>query len=700
MNIKGSYSSKPFLQRSCEYFTADSGLLSSKALCLCSSEDGTVYIGTDLGLSYTKADGSFGSFPCGKIRTIFAAPDGAVYFVSGSTVYACANGKIAEVQSFDCEIKGISGDDEIHLLTEDALYILENGRFEKYYFHNSCDGEVLACSKGKFMVAGSDFLNIAQGKRKHWMKVISAHSTMPDFKINTIAFDSSLGFLWLGTDKGAYIFDCKCSWFGHSEIDALPEEEIFSIRFAKDGRIIFSSAAGLIILENGERKYLPARRWACEPKINDAIAVDGAIWTATDSGVTKITQAEMTLEEKADYCFDLIEKHYVRSPGYVVGLIDIENNDIATGNPQISDNDGLWTQCYVGTLSLAYAVTKNEKYREAARRSMQAAALLTKVTGIKGFTARAVRFADEAGYDEKGKWAEKEWHKSPDGQCSWRGETSSDEMTGHFFGFSHYYDLCADDEEKEYIREIVCDIVDHILSHNYRLCDVDGEPTTWANWNPDLLNRTNMWLWEKGINSLELLTFLDVAYHVSGDEKYRREFLRLAVDEHYLLNASQHKKADGHVCHIDDNLGFLCSATILRIEQDPAIRKYLLMGLKHHWEYERTEHRAMFNLIYGAFSSGACDIDLAAKELRDFPIDFVERTLFNSARKDLVFDTEQELWGEPPQLKVALDIDSRVIRNCDCSPFRIDDGDEGRAASPATYLLPYWLGRYYGLIEG
>ncbi len=124
------------------------------------------------------------------------------------------------------------------------------------------------------------------------------------------------------------------------------------------------------------------------------------------------------------------------------------------------------------------------------------------------------------------------------------------------------------------------------------------------------------------------------------------------------------------------------------------------MGLKHHWDYERTEHRAMFNLFYGAFSDNPCDLDIAAKYLREFPIDFVERRLYNSSRRDLVYDTEQELWDEVPQLKEALDIDARVIRNCDSNPFHPDDGAEGGAASPTTFLLPYWFGRYYGIIEG
>ncbi len=693
---KGSYLSKTFLQRTCEYFNVEKGLMSDKALCLGADKDGNVYIGTDLGLNYTKSDGTFGAFNCGEIRTIYTSRLGEVYFASGKTLYKASEKKICELQSFDTEICDLSGTDNVYLMTANDLFILGENGFERFNFHNETNGQRLACNEKNIMASNGRSLNIAQGKRKHWMTVIPEHSTMPEFNINCVRFDETMGFLWLGTNKGAYIFDCKSNWYGHNEINALPEEEIFNISFGENGRVIFSSDAGLILLDNGSRKYLPARRWAFEKDINDAIQSKNVIWVATNSGVTKITETEMTLKDKADYCYDLIEKYYVREPGFVVGLEGIKNNDIETAKKHIGDNDGLWTQTYVGAMSYAYAVTKDEKILESARRSMKAAAYLTKTSGIKGFTARAVRYNHEGTAND---WSKNEWHPSPDGTCIWRGETSSDEMTGHFFGFSLYYDFCANEEEKDYIREIICDIVDHILENNYRLCDIDGLPTTWAIWDPKQLNNNNMWMWEKCINSLEMLTFLTVAYHVSGNEKYREEFLHLAIDEHYLLNAAQHKKFDAHVCHIDDNLGFLCMATILRIEKDPSVRKYLLMGLKHHWDYERTEHCAMFNLIYGAFSDEPCDLDITAKYLRDFPLDFVERRLFNSSRKDLVYDTEQELWGEEKQLKEALDIDARVIRYCDSNTFQADDGNEGGASSPTTFLLPYWIGRYYGLIE-
>lgn len=523
---------------------------------------------------------------------------------------------------------------------------------------------------------------------------------MPEFRINCVAFDKSLGFIWLGTDKGAFIYDNRNGWYGHKQINCLPEEEIFAIDITDDGKVILSTDAGLVIINNGAAKYLPATRWTCCEKVNDAIAVGKDIWTATDEGVTKISEKMMTLEEKANYCFDITEKYFVRTDGYVTGLDDIKNGDLSTGTPNITDNDGLWTHTYLGSLCYCYAVTKNEKVLEAARRSMHAMVKLCKVSGKKGFTARAVRYEGEEGFGtivENQDWAE--WHVAPDGSCEWLGETSSDEMTGHFFGFSLYYDFCANEEEKALIREVLCDIVDHIIENNYRLCDVDDKPTTWAIWTPSELNGNSMWMWEKCVNSLEILTFLNVAYHVSGDEKYRKEFMRLAIDEHFLLNAAQHKKDDARITHIDDNLGFLCTATILRLEKDEAIRKYLLMGMKHHWDYERAERSPLFNLIYGAFTDDMCDIDSAIKSLRDMPTDFSGKRILNSKRRNLVYDTEQERWGEAPQLLVPLDYDEKVCYNYDTNPYETDWGNGHSTSSPSSYLLPYWLGRYYGLIE-
>lgn len=688
MERKGCYRCGKFPQRFCEYYGEKDGLLSDAAFRLACDGAGKVYIGTENGLNYTKDDGSFGSFPCGKIDVIYARrSEGAVYFASDKTVYLFKNGTVSELQTFEERIAGISGEKELFLVTASALYRLEGGEF-KFFFPTDLPAEGLECSGGKLVSFSGDRLLIFAGKRKHWMSVYHEHSTMPEFKINVVKYDAALGFLWLGTDKGVYVYDGACGWSGRGDIDCLPEEKINSIDFASDGGVVLGSDAGLIVLKNGASKYLPASRWSRDENALDAIAAGSDIWTASKSGVTKIYEKEIALREKADYFFELAEKHFVRPPGFVTDLRGVKNGDLSSGRPAITDNDGLWTQTYIAALCYCYAVTKDEKVLAAARRSTKACGLLARVSGIKGFPARAVRFENDLGYgvgtEENADW--NEWHKAPDGKCEWLGETSSDEITGHFFGFSLYYDLCADDDEKASIREIVAAIVDHILEHDYRLYDCDGKPTTWAFWTPSELNYNSMWLWEKGVNSLEMLAFLDVAYHMTGNEKYRGEFLRLAVDEHFLLNAAHHKKDDARVTHIDDNLAFLATVTILRLEKDEAVRKYLLMGLRSHWNYERSEKNPLWNFIFGAFTNEVCDIDSAVKALRDAPADPVNRRIHNGNRKNLVFDAGQERWGGQKQLLSPLALDERPGGG---NPYGYDGGDDSSALCPRRFLLPY-----------
>lgn len=700
MKQKGFYTSSSFPQRICEFFTDENGLISKKVTCLFAEADGTVYFGTDSGLTVRNPEKAFTSYPLPAVNYILNT-DCGVLAACGKELYLIKNGEAAFFQAFPCEITGLSlFESTPYLTTPEILYKLENGTFVR-----SLGADMpllgLVCGAGKIVTYSSRSLNIYTGKRPHWRCIFPEHSTMPELEINCAAFDELTGFIYLGTKTGAYIYDNRSNWFGPSDISALPREEIFDIAFTADKSVVFATNAGLVILKNGKKKHLPATRWVLEEKVNAVAVTKEGIFTATDSGATLISEKEMTLSKKAEHFFDVAEKHFVKEPGFVTRLNGVQGRDISTGTPAITDNDGLWTETYIGALCYCYAVTHDKKILEAARRSKNAMLLLMRISGIKGFTARAVRFPGDADYG-KNINSEKEgseWRRAADGTTDWLGETSSDEMTGHFFGMSLYFDLCADEDEKKEICEAVCNIVDHILENSYRLCDIDGKPTTWACWDPNELNRNNIWLWEKCVNSLEILTFLDVAYHMSGNKKYRDEFMRLGIDEHYFLNIAQHKKDDGKVTHIDDNLAFLCTSTILRIEKDETVRAYVHMGLRHHWEYERPEGCVLWNLMYGAFSGEVCDLDTAVAVLRDLPYDYIDYKMLNSARKDLVFDTVQEKWGGDAQLLYPLAVDERPLSNYDSNPYVVNSDRTGRAQSPSSYILPYWFARYYGIIE-
>jgi hypothetical protein len=117
-----------------------------------------------------------------------------------------------------------------------------------------------------------------------------------------------------------------------------------------------------------------------------------------------------------------------------------------------------------------------------------------------------------------------------------------------------------------------------------------------------------------------------------------------------------------------------------------------------------------------------CDIEEAAKSLSEMNLDFVRYPVYNSYRKDIVWDTEQEESGVPAQLKYPVEYWSRLLVNYDGNQFVCDSGAEEfvaintkrtnktstlpgtsganglQASMPYVFLLPYWMGRYYGLL--
>ena len=196
----------------------------------------------------------------------------------------------------------------------------------------------------------------------------------------------------------------------------------------------------------------------------------------------------------------------------------------------------------------------------------------------------------------------------------------------------------------------------------------------------------------------------------------------LISKHHYAMNCMQYKYEDAHVAHIDDQLDFINIYPLIVYTDSDAEKEIFKMGLTHHWEYERPERSPLFNIVYGALTNNSCDIEFAAKSLSEMTLDLIRWPVYNSYRKDLVWDTEQEEVGVPPQLKYALEYSARVLSHYDGNQLVCDSGAERfvdinsktvnrtstlpgtagangmRAQMPYIYLLPYWMGRYYGLL--
>ncbi len=587
--------------------------------------------------------------------------------------------------------------DTIWVATEKYIYIETGDAFVQKETHPiEQSPDFFAAFEDRVCTANSRCIQRLEGKRRTWRCVFHDHCSMPEIDINCVAFDK-IGNLLVGSKQGLYIYDYRSTWLSKKEIKMLPSEEIYSITVLDDGAIFAGTAAGAVLLKNGVCKYLPAKKYAFETNVIDVASSSNDLYTYSKGGFVKITFEEMDLYKKAVHIYEETEKYFPRKDGYVTSIFGELGKDVS----HISDNDGLWTQMYLAALCMWYGVTKDKKILERARVYKNAMLILTKAPEKKGFVARAVRYPDEKGWGEnlESDSLGQEWHRSSDGTYEWLGETSSDELTGHYVGFALYYDLCADDKEKDEIRQAVCDITDHILENDGYLCDIDGLPTSWACWNEHALNDDNMWMWEKGVNSLEMLNFLKISYHISGDEKYEKKYKNLISEHHFLLNATHHKRADGHCSHIDDNLAMLNTLTYLMYEKNESIRQYILMGLADHYEYEKIEGNPYFGFIYSAFTGEPCDVDTCIKALKDFPYETEALQYDNDNRKDLEYDDEPVYWGEPPRLKKPLNWDERYIGRVGLHAFTRSSKDDIEIFSGMSYLFIYWLGRFLNMFE-
>ncbi|MGD8237052.1 MAG: hypothetical protein PVH68_00745 [Armatimonadota bacterium] len=481
--------------------------------------------------------------------------------------------------------------------------------------------------------------------------------------------------------------------------NGLPVRPVTCVATAQGGDVWLGSPRGAMRWTGGEFEHYASKRWLPDDRVESIECLpDGSVRVRTPAGASHIRCQEMSLEEKAAHYEQLTDARHERF-GYVTGCRLLAPGDVSQWRHNIDDNDGLWTAMYVAAQSFRYAVTKSEDARHKARRSLLAILELERQTGIPGFPARALTHKSEPDF---GREREGEWHKTADGKWEWKGDTSSDEMDGHYFAWPIYYDLVADEAEKATIRATVQRVTDHIIGNGYYLIDADGEPTRWGVWAPGRLNDDPKWMPERGLNSLELLTYLKAAHHITGEGKYARAARHLIENHHYALNTIEQKILPGDFAgaennHSDDELAFLCYYGLLGYETDPQLRAIYLASIERSWHIERPEKCPLWNFIYGAVTGRPCDVEAAVEALQEIPLDLIRWQVTNSHRQDLQRDPEADRGGRP-QLLAPLAWRERPLHKWNGNPYCIDGGSDLEEECGSFWLLPYWMGRYHEII--
>jgi hypothetical protein len=715
-----TYKLQPYLQDRSVYYTTQHGLPDAPVLAIAIAGE-RLYAGTPKGVAVALLSQP-DKWRVGSAQPLRAlATDGAggVYGIGGASLYQItAQGETRLLYTADAELIGLQSAREggLWLLTARRLLRFENGAIREAYdaptnrqfrwFHQDTRGRIFAFAEGEL----ERRCYRLDGGQWRLLEVTDNRGRYYDDAWLCAASDS-LGHLWIGVRSGLILGDGE-GWFLSREVydgvptaPAAPTTELIPpygfircLAFAPNGDLWAGTPEGACRLRDGKWSYFWGKRWLPGNQVH-AIAVDpqNRAWIATDKGAACIESVKMTLREKAEYYEKLIALRHNRN-GFVTNCDWDDPSDPDGWKIEASDNDGLWTAVYCAAQVFQYAATKDPAARERARKSFNALLELERLTGIPGFPARSIIRKDETRYYQ----STGEWHESPvDPNYIWKGDTSSDELDGHYFIWAVYYDLCADDAEKERIRGVVRRVTDHLMQNNWRLIDKDGKPTRWAIFNPEAINDDPIWEEERGLNSLSMLSHLKVAYHITGDAKYQQAYEELIRKHHYLINAVTQKMLPPYsINHSDDQLAFLCYYPFLLYETNPDYRRIWLMSLERSWQIERPERSPLFNFIYGALASKPCDVEAAVQTLQEWPLDLRNWECRNSHRLDITLDASKGRFGEWQSVQIV-PYSERVVMRWNGNPYRLDGGDPlgRREDDGSAFLLPYWMGRYHRLIE-
>lgn len=535
--------------------------------------------------------------------------------------------------------------------------------------------------------------------------------------IKGITFDQKQQ-LWAGGLGGVSIIDQFKKKRAITPKEGLPSVYVTCIKADAEGTVWVGTEKGIVrYYANGSHSLRFSRRWLLDDHVKDiAFDKNGNAWIATLKGVSVIKRQKMTLAQKNDYFHDVLLKRHIRAP-WIAGQCRLEKaGDLSTWQPEDDDNDGEYTGNYLAMESFRYAATKSPDAKENAKKAFGFLKLLQEVTDTDGFFARTIvpsdwtnvhdgnqtytsqQLAEELVKEPRFKPVEIRWRKSKDGKWLWKGDTSSDEMCGHLFGYYFYYELVADETEKKVIRNHVARIVDYLITHNFNFVDVDGKPTRWSVWSPDQINRDPEWAPDKAQNSMEMLAFLKLAHYMSNDDKYQKEYLRLINQEHYLENMAQvpHQNPAWFI-YFDVMLQAYVYPILIKCEKDPKRLAFYQKHMDDWFEKRKGDHNPLINFIYCYARNKQVELQNSINFLVDTPLDLIDWPIDHTKREDVrivrepVLEDEQVNVLQPPSLRMTV--------RWDKNPWTAKGGDPYREREPVFWQLPYWMGRYLGMIR-
>jgi len=511
----------------------------------------------------------------------------------------------------------------------------------------------------------------------------------------------SATLMWLTTPEGLIKYENDAATLLTGQ-QGMPYLNAAGIAATADGTLLIASDKGLMTYmpDTGAWDYYHSRHWLPDWGVHRAMGMaDGSLMVATEAGVARLYKEAMTLEDKAAILDLAMYTRHNRFGQFSRCMLETPG-DLSTAKTWDDDNDGQWTNMYMASQAFRYAATGSAEAKQYAQEALEGMLRLLTVSGLKGFMARSV-IEPEKCPGKQDPPDQGEWHLSDDEQWCWKGDTSSDEFVGYAFGIPLYYDLVADEQEKQRIATIFGDWLWGIVENGYMLIDLDGKPTSHSHFDPRWIDTIGQG-GDAGLNGAMMLGALRAAYHMTGDEKFLDSFYYLAIDNYYAENVSKiieicHR---AHINHDAEEMSYLAMVNLIRYETDPCLMAMWQKGLKDMHATQVKENNPEFNFLHAWLTRDDQFVtDASVATLQQWYLNNITWASNNSHRADFELDPDLDRFDDAQSLAV-FPYDQNATFRWSKNPFTLDRGGRGTQEEMLTpWLLPYWLGRYTGLIR-
>ena len=325
-------------------------------------------------------------------------------------------------------------------------------------------------------------------------------------------------------------------------------------------------------------------------------------------------------------------------------------------------DSALWTGAYLAAEAFRYKVTRAGDAFNNVKTALAGLKGLADVTGDNRLARCMVLASSPYAAGIESEEVKNTIHQNP--PWVWVGNTSRDQVVGAFFGLGAAYDLVDDAGVKSDIADLTTRLIGFIAQHQ---------------WSPnDDVSNTFL------VRPEELQMLVQAARHVNPSSSINGPSL-LAVDAGARVDVLSNSS------YFKFNLDYMSFYNLVRLQNSDANQAaYRIVRT-----YTASHQNAFFDVVDAALEGANASRDAEMRSLLDQWLQRPKRETYVDLSKTVAVCGTEACQPVPVPLRPTLEFLWQI------DPFQLAGGGDGTVeGSGIDYILPYWMGRYYGAIAG